>query len=353
MRRLVIRVSAGLAAAAFAAAIYWSIRLGRGEVRFRRNPQAAAAWVQRGLAAEAADDFPQAERHLLEAARVDATYLPRWTLANYYFRRQDLPRFWRWAAEAGRMSHGDTTALLSLCWKASPDPELILQRVVRQEAEPLYWYFHFLTAQQQWQAAGRTGLKLLDQGRPQDRLEITAFCDRLLDHNQAEVAVETWNGLISRRVIPYEPLDPARGASITNGDFRFAPTGKGFDWRLEAPAGVTASAGDGLRLRFSGGQPEQAGLLWQWAPVVPQTRYRFRFEATPSKPPGLRWRILAAGTGAPLGTGADPLEFLTPAGVTLLRIALDYHREPGTTRLDGSVQIRRVTLEPASPVVLP
>src|SRR5882724_1859849 len=48
------------------------------------NPRFATAWIARGLAAETGGDRKSAEASLLQAAAVDNTYLPRWTLANFY-----------------------------------------------------------------------------------------------------------------------------------------------------------------------------------------------------------------------------------------------------------------------------
>src|ERR1022692_2043017 len=50
------------------------------------NPRYTAAWIARGLEAEAAGDRKKAEASLKRAADIDRTYLPRWTLANFYLR---------------------------------------------------------------------------------------------------------------------------------------------------------------------------------------------------------------------------------------------------------------------------
>src|ERR1700733_12304355 len=60
----------------------------------RLNRFDAASWIQLGLLCEAANDAPQAEESLLQAARVDSTFLPSWSLANFYFRHQQTGRFW-------------------------------------------------------------------------------------------------------------------------------------------------------------------------------------------------------------------------------------------------------------------
>src|SRR5262249_8208626 len=61
------------------------------------NPRYTAAWIARGLAEETAGDRRGAEASLLRASQVDRTYLPRWTLANFYLRSGDLAQFWVWA----------------------------------------------------------------------------------------------------------------------------------------------------------------------------------------------------------------------------------------------------------------
>src|ERR1035437_7950766 len=64
---------------------------GRASKEFRKsvalNPADAHSWIELGLRTEASGGFPAAEQYMLRAAEADRTYLPRWTLMNYYFRR--------------------------------------------------------------------------------------------------------------------------------------------------------------------------------------------------------------------------------------------------------------------------
>ena len=53
------------------------------------NRYDAASWIQLGLLSEAGNDLPQAEESLLQAASVDSTFLPSWSLANFYFRQRE------------------------------------------------------------------------------------------------------------------------------------------------------------------------------------------------------------------------------------------------------------------------
>src|SRR5271156_4591234 len=70
----------------------------------RHNSQAA---IDLGLLREQRGDYAGAEKLLLAAFDVDKTYLTRWTLANFYYRRDNLPQFWRWARKAAEMPAWD------------------------------------------------------------------------------------------------------------------------------------------------------------------------------------------------------------------------------------------------------
>ena len=54
----------------------------------RLNRYNASSWIQLGLLSEAGNEIPQAEEALLQAASVDSTFLPSWSLANFYFRQR-------------------------------------------------------------------------------------------------------------------------------------------------------------------------------------------------------------------------------------------------------------------------
>src|ERR1700735_4224964 len=71
------------------------------------NPYDASSWIKLGLLCEAANDLPQAEEALSRAANVDSTFLPSWSLANFYFRRENAGQFWHWAQRAAQMDSYD------------------------------------------------------------------------------------------------------------------------------------------------------------------------------------------------------------------------------------------------------
>ena len=133
------------------------------------------------------------------------------------------------------------------------------------------------------------------------------------------------------------------------------------DWRLPKIDGVSASAdeGGGLRLTFSGSQPENCEPLVQFVPVQENTDYELKFEYRThgiAAGSGLAWRITDPNGGKTLvdagnldaeNEEAGRVSFVTPAGCQFARLAMAYRRVLGTTRIQGFVVLRKVEMKPA------
>ena len=324
------------------------------------NPWDAGSWIELGLRLEADGKSDGAERCLLRAAEADRQYLPRWTLASFYFRRQDTERFWAWAEASAEMVYGDATPLFRLCGQVTEDGELI-ERIGIERPEVRANYVWYLMDRGRVDVILRAARKVLEGNREADVPVMMAVCDRLLDGKRAEGAMEVWNGLAERHRIPFGAVS-GTGPAPTNGTFSTAPTSHGFDWRLPVTEGVSPSSEErpqGLRLTFSGEQPESCEVLAQFVPVREETAYELKFAyRTPGIRPGtgLRWRVMDAGGGGTLAEGeslsseeeqAGAVWFRTPAGCRMARIALEYRRTAGTTRIVGFVVLRSVDMRPA------
>jgi tetratricopeptide (TPR) repeat protein len=320
------------------------------------SPYNSRAWIALGLDAEIRGDEARAERCLLEAARVDKTYVPRWSLANFYFRRNSRDKFWPWLREAARMSYGDPRPLAALAWNLTEDaPEGLAALSDRQPV--LESYVSLLLDNNRMGPAEMAAGKLLDVAGKEAAAAVLVYSDRFLDAGRPEAALRLWNRLAAARWIPAQPLDPERGPHLTNGDFASEPLSRGFDWRLQAVAGVEMvrqPAGGGLRFSFSGGQPEYCMLMLERVPLVPNRSWRLVFEYRSEGMPGgtgLRWRTIGTEWQAPSSEAwrEAGFEFKTPASGMVVPLALAYERAPGTVRTAGSFWLRRVRLEAARP----
>lgn len=325
------------------------------------DPYNSSFWIRTGLRAEAARNYALAERDLLQAARIDRLYEPRWTLANFYFRRGDSRHFWPWAKSALQRAYGDRRPLFDLCWRMISDPAFLLRNVIPDSPEIRREYLAYLLELNRLDAADAVAANLADVADPSDRGPLLNYADRMLAAQRWDAALSVWNKLCQRGIIPYAALDPANGRSLTNSDFRLDPLAAGFDWRLSDIDGIIpfrSTSPPALRFTFSGNEPERCDLLQQSVPVLPGAPYRLSFDyRTSANHPqtGLQWKLFHAATGAPVPAISPQLSspdwqtsavsFRVPPDIRELRLVLNYQRLTGTVRIEGEVWLRNLRLE--------
>jgi tetratricopeptide (TPR) repeat protein len=318
------------------------------------NPYMASAWIELGLAAEAGGSYAEAERLLLEAAQVDRTFEPRWTLANYYFRRNHPGPFWEWIRRAAERSYGSRDAIFRLCWRMSRDGEEILEKAIPADSAILRDYVEFLVGEQKPVEAVPPATALLPHATAAHRATLLGLTERLIEKSRTAAAVGLWNGLIARGLIAFDPLDPPSGRLLTNPALVTEPDGRGFDWRLHWVAGVESSYAHTrqLRIGLSGKQEPFTQLLSQVIPAsgpgLFRFRYRYRTEGI-ERPGGLHWRVWDLRRARWLEPGSEPMaaidwreqehRFSIPEGGGPVRLTLVYERPMGTPRAEGTLML--------------
>lgn len=317
------------------------------------NPYLSSAWLELAHYAEAAADFPEAERCLLRAAAVDQQFEPRWALANFYFRRSNTQQFWHWIRLAAERSYDDRSAIYRLCWRMSGSPSEILAKAIPPDPTLLADYLQFLVSDNRLDAAMDSLPVVLHHATPDHQNVFMALCERLLAAGRGPDAAAVWNGAIRRGWLPYRTLDPGSSAWLTNAALQVPPIGKGFDWRLLWRAGVTSTwipTMRQIRIELTGKQTEETDILRQFVPSLPAGRYVFRYRyRTEGLPPrsGIRWRVrdLAQPAGTAIASGElfssewknEELAYSLPQPASLIEIVLFYRRTSGTSRAEGSV----------------
>lgn len=313
------------------------------------DPYNAEADIELGLRLEAAGDYGGAEKLFLGAYAVDHTYLPRWSLANYYFRRGNLPAFWEWARSAADMPSDSTEPLFELCWSVSPDANEIARRILNDNPRLIREYFDFLVAKNQMLAAAGIAERLSRIGDPSsDAPRMFLVIDRLLNANEGNAAKSLWNVLIERKWIVAEKSAP------NNPDFARDPLPVGFDWALPSLSGLHSWPGpSGLETEFSGDEPESCTVAEQAIVLSPgnyEMDFRYHTEDIPPAT-GLRWQIIDAGSGKVQAESPDlsstsridvRLPFSIASDASIVRLRLQYQRAVGTPRISGTLVIPSV-----------
>ncbi len=290
------------------------------------NALSSAPRIRLGLAAEARGDFSTAEKWLLDAARVDRQLEPRWTLANYYFRRGNADSFWTWMRDALEISYGDRRPAFDLCWRMPDDSAAIFRRAIPDRREVLAAYVDYLIETRRAEALVEPARKLAASLDPSDRDRMLAACEAMIAANLAAPAWELW-----------------RAMGFSNVSFEAPRVDRGFDWQRVASPGVSHLEVDQPRsmhrITLNGSQPESCELLKRVIRVEPRKRYMLRWHAEPAMT-GVEWRI--GDRRAQIREGY--LEF--SAASALETLVLAYQRPLGEVRAEGSFEIWNVEVAP-------
>jgi hypothetical protein len=322
------------------------------ETSLRLYPYDAQADIELGLTHEANEDFADAEKLLLDAYAIDHTWPPRWALANYYFRRDDMPKFWAWARSAAEMPADDMGALFELCWRVSPDPERISAAILNEKPEMIRQYIGFLLAKDQLQAVANVAPHLVNSGDPESDLPlIFSVVNRLVASNDGDSANALWHQLIRQHWVEADNTLP------NNAGFARKPLPVSFDWSIPAYPGLRSLSGPlGLETEFTGTQPEECNVAEQAVALTPG-RYSMNYAYKTSEiaaGTGLEWQVIDVKSNTVLArspdlssdelkTSATGFSISPGSSVVLLRLA--YRRVLGTPRISGTLTVKSIQIQ--------
>lgn len=288
------------------------------------DPQNALLWIERGVESEVSGDPSAAERALLHAAELDHQYIPRWTLAAFYFRRHNVEKFRGSARQALEMAFGDALPIFQMATQLGLSLEDI-RRTMLPDHPPVYQAFL-----QECIRRNEPGEAFQAAAHVTDRPSLLYTVSFLFSTDHITQSVELWN-----RAVPEAPVHLA-GEVLTNPSFEREFLPNGYDWRPNRIDGVVfwrLGNGRGLQIELDGRQPENCVLLTLPVPLDPNRTYQF--EATSKLPDGLAWYW-----------AADPVSS-TIAGKSAV-LSLQYHRPLGQTRFTGTVTLNHVSIRSAS-----
>ena len=322
----------------------------------RLYPYDARADIELGLKYEAKGDLADAERLLLDAYAIDRTWPPRWALANYYLRRDDMPKFWAWARRAAEMPADDMGALFELCWRVSPDPERISAAILNDKPEMIRQYIGFLLAKDQLQAVSSVAPHLVNVGDPETDLPLMfSVVNRLVASSDGDSANALWRQLIRQHWVEADNTWP------NNAGFARKPLPVGFDWSIAAYPGLRSLSGPlGLETEFTGTQPEECSVAEQAVALKPgnySMNYAYRTsDIAPDT--GLEWQIIDPKSNTVVAHSPDlssdelkysAMGFSVPPGSSMVLLRLAYGRVLGTPRISGTLTVRSIQIQALRP----
>jgi len=327
------------------------------------NPFDYTSLIQLGLTAEMQQhDLASAESYYLRAADVNHMFLPKWTLANFYFRHEQPEKFFRWAKATLQISPYQADPVFTQMWLISQDAPRIAA-ALPDKASVLLQYTMFLTHTGQFAPIPPIVERLVtvagnrnpsDFGRDD---QILPEEDRILAAGHLRPALDVWRIMVHAGWI-HLPV-PTTASPLSNGDFGGVFLGHGFDWMAATPYGLTieqSAAERNVEVTLSGDEPEHCVLLQQYVPLEPNRIYRLQWQAEGQaleSPSGMAWHIRSVQAGTPVALeGGDVLaasrgiwEFQSPSSADVYLLTLEYFRPLGKLRANGSVTLRSVFMQ--------
>ncbi len=325
------------------------------------NPYDSQSWIQLGLYSELqANDLAGAERDYLKAADVNHMYLPKWTLANFYFRHGDKNKFFHWAGQALAVTPYSPDPIFTQMWLIDLNPARIAA-AIPDRPPTLLRYAWFLVNNGHYDPIPDIVQRLVRQVGNSDPKRwgrdgmIAAIEDRLLAAGYDRPALQIWStlsqsGWISQTI-------PTTANPLTNGGFRLPFYPHGFGWTpIESPGIAIIHYPDqaSVRFEFSGDEAEHSVLLQQYVPVAPGCGYRLTWQPASddiTTPSGLAWRMRPiTGTATDEMQSGDLLDsnriwnVHIPQGIHLCLLMLEYRRALGTVRPRGSLTLSSVAM---------
>jgi len=330
------------------------------------NPRAAEFWLDLARAYQSLGRLADVERALRRASEAYPASAPvAWTRANFYLHTGRLAESFAEFRRALIANPALAQLAFRLLWGATDDTEKILDEALPKTLSVELSALNYLLATGRLEDAGVVWGRVRSRPGRLPVRSLARFMDVLIREKRVSLALAVWTNVLEREGIRETAL-------VADGGFERDSLEAGFDWRLERLGGVewnydSTAAHSGrrsLRLAFDGSQNFNFQHVWQYVPVEPNTRYRFRgFLRTESisTDSGLRFRIydpyhpgtLDVMTSNLIGTQdwtGQELEFATGHTAQVVVIAL--RRLPSRkldNKLRGTAWVDTVTLEAVSP----
>ncbi|MDX2180553.1 MAG: hypothetical protein SFV18_13235 [Bryobacteraceae bacterium] len=325
-----------------------------------RNPRVL---IPAGINAELRGDLLQAKGFFEQAERYNRTWLPRWTLANYYARRGDRARTVEHLRAAFERSYGATYAAFQLAVDVGVPvvdiPRLLLPDSANAHAQFVYFLSDKPVTGETATWIARSAVRYAELSAAlagRDPAPVLHAVNRLLQSGFGSLAREAWNKGCERGLIA---STPANETPIVNGDFERAFLSTGFDWFMPPQLGVDSLHHPGpgtVKFTFSGSQQPDLEMLSQTVVLPPgkgwRVKYEFQTREIDPRQAAFVWTLdgVEMPAGRPLSSEVwmeGSFEIAAPDRERVARLQLRYTRPVGATRPEGQLWIRRIRAEPA------
>jgi tetratricopeptide (TPR) repeat protein len=247
------------------------------------DPRSSRYWMDLGSANEEAGNN--------EAARVDyekavAAYPlsanVKWNYGNFLLRSGAVAEGFQAIHQAVLADPKLTALAISRCWHSDPDAGHLLDQVVPPSVDAYASALDFFASVHEVDSALKVWDRLLALKQIFPLKLSFSLIDEMILQFRMDDAERVWRQAYTANGLRYD--EPPEHSVVWNGGFETDMAGGGLDWREDSIFGVkmsvdTSVAHSGsrsMRLDFIGATNPDFAHLFEWLPVEPQRKYRFR-----------------------------------------------------------------------------
>jgi hypothetical protein len=245
------------------------------------DPRSAPAWLDLGESYESVGEL-QSARDAFVRAR-DAYPISAevaWRYGNFLLRQGELSAAFREIRLSLTAEPGRAPEAVSLCWRAAPEINAILDKALPASREVYLSALNVLVGQRETDASLAVWERLVSLQPKLQLGDAAAFLDALLAKRQIVEARKVWTQALA--LSGTSRPDDSADSLIWDGDFE-TDVNVGFAWRFTPARGAQISFDDqvkhsgnrALRVHFDGTQNASFSNVCQFVAVAPGSSYRF------------------------------------------------------------------------------
>jgi tetratricopeptide (TPR) repeat protein len=283
--------------------------------------------------------------------------------ANYYLLMGDTPKTLSLLGMVVQHSPADAHKAIELSWRATQDPQLVLDQVLPQNVESRLMLMNILMEHRETAATAGVWRSMLELKQPVPVDSAFAYVEYLLHEGDVTLAKEAWDQVVRRdsSLRGYATGDNL----VVNGGFEEDILNGGFGWRYKSDSHVVLAIDQreayrgrrSLSIAFDGEPVRDAGVF-ELIPVKPNAEYHLSAKVRTEGMEGAGGPQLAVFdqySGAPLfvspdlvtgATGWRDVEGVFRTGADAKLVAVRVVRIPGTTRIRGKMWLDEMAVFP-------
>ncbi len=343
------------------------------EEAVRLDPWSPQAWLDLSAALQLQGDMADATRAVQRADYL-APDIPayQWPIGNFYLLQGNTAEAFRHFRTVLKGTVDYDGIIFSMAWKASDNPEQILNELIPRAVGPEFRYLDFLAGQKHFTDAQTVWTRILGSRASFAPGAAAPYMDSLIFAHHPHQAFTVWTDLVNRGWVS-GPSPQPKGNLITDSRFERPLLRMGFGWRVDNVPGVYVgrdtsqfhSPSHSVLIQFSGNRNLDYHQFYQFVLLSPNHAYHLeaflktdhittdsgpRMEVHDFYNPQLLDKFSPSLTGTSGGWIPVSLNFRTGPKTNL--VAVGVARLPSQkldNKIAGRVWIDDVTLTPVNP----